>query len=110
MTDTPTTSPPANRRAGSRVDSNLRNAVVALVVAIGIQVGLVASIFYFDASLQHHAPGYSTCPPTSYVVTSTTVRGATTTSGPTANTVPGVPGLAPAAPSKNTGTVIHVDC
>ena len=101
------TNPPGTRRAGSRVETNLRHAVIALAAAVLIEVAFVAGLIGFNSSLTHHAPGYSTCPPTSYVVTATT----TPRSNITADTVAGVPGLHVQKPTGNvTRTVIHVDC
>ena len=72
-----------------------------------LYIGFVAAIVGFNGSLTHHAPGYSTCPPTSYTIPQQTVTTNRTTV--TANTVPGVPGLA-VVPPKSTSLLVHVDC
>ncbi|HEY3831073.1 MAG TPA: amino acid ABC transporter permease [Acidimicrobiia bacterium] len=98
---------PGSRRARSRVETNLRGALIALLVAVVLEIGFVAAIIGFNSSLSHHAPGYSKCPPTSYTIPQPAQ--ATNRTTVTADTVPNVPGLA-VVPPKSTNIVVHVDC
>ena len=72
--------------------TNMRAATAAFIFAIAAQTLLLFGVSLFNTSLRHHLPGHTSCPPTSTIVTVVS-RAPASSTPPTTNQNPGVPGL-----------------
>lgn len=93
LADTASTAAPPDgtRRAVRRVRTNLRGAILALLFAIAVQAAFMAGLVYFNDSLTHHLPGYTTCPPRVAPSSASAATGPATTLAPTTPTIAGIP-------------------